>query len=73
MQILPKKSYNFERGTYVPSGNSITWTGKVALMYFSDYMYAGDLSRCSLGGDNWGDNQINCRDTSWLRNTSFKQ
>ena len=60
--------YIFERGTTVYSGHSTTWTGKIALMYPSDYMYAGDLSKCSLDGYNWSDNQTNCRDTSWLRN-----
>ena len=42
-------------------------------MYPSDYMYAGDLSKCSLDGYNWKDDQTNCRDTSWLRNTSATQ
>ena len=65
--------YTFERGTTVYSGRSTTWTGKIALMYPSDYMYAGDLSKCSLDGYNWNDDQINCRDTSWLRNTSAMQ
>ena len=65
--------YTFERGTTVYSGRSTTWTGKIALMYPSDYMYAGDLSKCSLDGYSWNDDQINCRDTSWLRNTSTAQ
>ena len=65
--------YIFERGTTVYSGRSTTWTGKIALMYPSDYMYAGDLSRCSLDGYNWHDDKTNCRDTSWLRNTSTAQ
>ncbi len=65
--------YTFERSTTVYSGRSTTWTGKIALMYSSDYMYAGDLSKCSLDGTNWNDGQTNCRDTSWLRNTSTNQ
>ena len=65
--------YTFERGTTIYSGNSTTWTGKISLMYPSDYMYAGDLSKCSLSGWNWQDDQTNCRDTSWLRNTSTTQ
>ena len=65
--------YTFERGTQVYSGRSTTWTGKIALMYPSDYMYAGDLSKCSLDGYNWKDDQTNCRDTSWLRNTISSQ
>ena len=65
--------YTFERGTTVYSGHSTTWTGKIALMYPSDYMYAGDLSKCSLDGRSWDDDTTNCRDTSWLRNTSAVQ
>ena len=65
--------YTFERGTTVYSGRSTTWTGKIALMYPSDYMYAGDLSKCSSDGYNWNDDQTNCRDTSWLKNTSTIQ
>ena len=42
-------------------------------MYPSDYMYAGDLSKCSKDGYNWDTDQTNCRDTSWLRNTSAPQ
>ena len=65
--------YTFERGTTVYSGRSTEWTGKIALMYPSDYMYAGDLSKCSKDGYNWDTNQTNCRNTSWLRNTSTIQ
>ena len=65
--------YTFERGTTVSSGRSTTWTGKIALMYPSDYMYAGDLSKCSSDGYNWDGDTTNCRDTSWLRNTSTAQ
>ena len=63
--------YTFERGTTVYSGRSTEWIGKIALMYPSDYMYAGDLSKCSKDGYNW--DTTNCRDTSWLRNTSTTQ
>ena len=65
--------YTFERGTTVYSGRSTEWTGKIALMYPSDYMYAGDLSKCSKDGYNWDTDKTNCRDTSWLRNTSTDQ
>ena len=65
--------YTFERGAQVYAGRSTTWTGKIALMYPSDYMYAGDLSKCSLDGYNWDGDTTNCRDTSWLRNTSTAQ
>ena len=65
--------YTFEKGTTVYSGRSTEWIGKIALMYPSDYMYAGDLSKCSKDGYNWNTDQTNCRDTSWLRNTSTSQ
>ncbi len=39
--------YNFERGTKVYSGRSTSWTGKIALMYPSDYSYT-----YALGVDN---------------------
>ena len=71
--IYANDYYTFERGTTVYSGRSTTWTGKIALMYPSDYMYAGDLSKCSSDGYNWNDDQTNCRDTSWLRNTNTAQ
>src|SRR5699024_7966684 len=32
--------YEYERGTTVYSGRSTEWTGKIALMYPSDYGYA---------------------------------
>ena len=65
--------YTFERGAQVYAGRSTTWTGKIALMYPSDYMYAGDLSKCSSDGYNWDGDTTNCRDTSWLRNTTINQ
>ena len=65
--------YTFERGTTVYSGRSTEWIGKIALMYPSDYMYAGDLSKCSKDGYNWDTDQTNCLNTSWLRNTSATQ
>ena len=65
--------YTFERGTTVYSERSTIWTGKIALMYPSDYMYAGDLSKCSRDGWSWDGDTTNCRDTSWLRNTSDDQ
>ena len=65
--------YTSERGTMASYPGTATWTGKIALMYASDYMYAGDLSKCGLDGKNWDNDQTNCRDTSWLRNTSESQ
>lgn len=65
--------YGHERGDYIYPDNSIVWTGKIALMYPSDYMYAGDLSKCTKNGNLWNTDQVNCRDTSWLRNVDSTQ
>ena len=72
-EIYANQFYEYERGTTVYSGRSTEWTGKIALMYPSDYMYAGDLSKCSKDGNNWDTDKTNCRDMSWLRNTSTPQ
>ncbi len=45
--IYSDQIYNYERGTMVYSGNSTIWTGKIALMYPSDYGYAADLNKCT--------------------------
>ncbi len=71
--VYANNFYQYERGTTVYSGRSTEWIGKIALMYPSDYMYAGDLSKCSKDGYNWDTDKTNCRDTSWLRNTSTNQ
>lgn len=44
--VYPDEIYEKERGTSVYSGRPTTWTGKIALMYPSDYGYAADLSLC---------------------------
>ncbi|HCY44549.1 MAG TPA: hypothetical protein DHU33_03895 [Firmicutes bacterium] len=38
--VLASHFYGYERGTTVYSGNAPTWTGKIGLMYPSDYGYA---------------------------------
>ena len=38
--FLPSDFYIYERGTTVYSGHATTWTGKIGLMYPSDYGYA---------------------------------
>ena len=48
-----KDYYNFERGITVYSGRSTSWTGKIALMYPSDYSYTYALgvdSNCYTNG-----------------------
>ena len=65
--------YNAERGTTVYSCSTddgacpraTTWTGKIGLMYPSDYAYAVDLSLCTKDGYNY-DNSTACKSNDWL-------
>ena len=64
--------YNAERGTTVydcstddgACPRATTWTGKVGLMYPSDYAYAVDLSLCTKSGYNY--NNSTCKSNDWL-------
>ena len=64
--------YNAERGTTVYSCSTddgacprtTTWTGKVGLMYPSDYVYAVDLSLCTQNGYNY--HNSTCESNDWL-------
>ena len=58
--------YKTERSTSVYTGNKTTWTGKIALMYPSNYAYAADLSLCTQDGYNYGDST--CKNNDWLFN-----
>ena len=70
--------YNAERGTTVYSCSTndgacpraTTWTGKVGIMYLSDYAYAVDLSLCTKVGDNY-DNST-CKSNDWLFISSYQ-
>ena len=62
--------YYSERETNVYQGHSTKWIGKVALMYPSDFMYAGDLSKCNEIGKNW--EQENCGNMSWIFNNNYE-
>lgn len=44
--LYPNEIYTYERGSTVYSGRQTTWTGKIGLMYPSDYGYASDLTKC---------------------------
>ena len=47
-----------------------SWTGKVGLIYPSDYEYAADLVECSQEGANYSN--TGCFDTDWLKlNNSY--
>ena len=63
--------YVMERTGSGFENNPTKWTGKVGLMYPSDYAYASDLSQCKNTGmyyfniDNW-EEVPECTNTNWL-------
>ena len=78
---LASHFYGYERGTTVYSGRPTTWTGKIALMYPSDYGYA------TAGGTttnrdsclakelyNWdGSDVSDCKNNDYLYKSSYSQ
>ena len=73
--------YERERGTNVYEGRSTSWTGKVGLMYPSDYGYATsggtttDRNAC-LNNEifNWGRSDFSdCKDNDWIFNSTGHQ
>ena len=70
--------YNYERGTTVYSCSTddgacpraTTWTGKVGLMYPSDYAYAVDLSLCTKDGYSYDNSD--CKSNDWLLYSSIQ-
>ena len=73
--------YKYERGTKVYSGRSTSWTGKVGLMYLSDYGYAtsggATTNRASCLAKEltkWDDSSVSdCKDNDWMYNSSKSQ
>jgi len=65
--------YGYERGENViqnPSDGvtrTLSWPGKVALMYPSDYGYAADLSQCKQQLYNY--NASTCTSNNWMFNS----
>ena len=73
--------YERERGTKVYSGRPTEWTGKIGLMYLSDYGYA------TSGGSttnretclntvlyNWNSSSVSdCKNNDWLYSSSYNQ
>ena len=78
---LTSHFYKNERGTAVYSGRSTNWTGKVGLMYPSDYGYATSggksTNRASCMAKelyNWDDSSYSdCKNNDWLYNSSQSQ
>ena len=72
--------YGYERGTTVYSGRPITWSGKVGLMYPSDYGYAtsggSTTNRESCLAkelNNWNSSSFSdCKNNDWLFNGAIQ-
>ena len=65
--------YNLERGTTVYGGNSTSWTGKIALMYPSDYSYTYALgvdNTCYTRGDSCYSHRRGTPTNGWIYNTN---
>ena len=73
--------YKYERGTGVYSGRSTSWTGKVGLMYPSDYGYATSggttTNRASCLAKemkNWDSDTVSdCINNDWMYNSKIVQ
>ncbi len=71
--------YERERGTTVYSGRSTSWTGKVGLMYPSDYGYATsggtttDRNTCLTNKElySW-DSVSDCYNNDWIFNSAYQ-
>ena len=64
--LYPNEIYTYERGSTVYSGGQTTWTGKIGLMYPSDYGYASDLTKCREKINNY--NASTCSQNNWIYN-----
>ena len=67
-KIFVDAMYDKERvsGTVSDSTRTLTWTGKVAIPYPSDYGYAADLSLCQKALYDYGDSK--CTVSNWMKN-----
>ena len=70
-EIYVNQVYTMERGNTVVQNPSdgvtrtTSWTGKVALIYLSDYGYATDLNVCK--NNLYGYSNTTCANNNWLR------
>ena len=79
-KIYSNASLTNERGTSVVSNPSdgitrtTSWTGKIGLMYLSDYGYATDFSKCSQNLYNYSSSTESyaCRTNDWLYNSAIQ-
>ena len=73
--------YERERGTSVASGHATTWTGKIGLMYPSDFGYATsggsttDRARClAKNMYSWDESYVSdCKTNDYLYKSSYSQ
>ena len=71
-EVYSNEIYTYERGTNVYPGRPISWTGKIALAYPSDYGYASNFNYCvdvigsTSGTDCKGNNWMNTSNWYWL-------
>ena len=70
-RIKTTEIYGLERGTITYSGNALFWTGKVGLMYPSDYGYAAG-NGCATGTSLY-EYGSSCKSQDWLYNSSSWQ
>ena len=79
---LASHFYKYERGTSVHSGRSTSWTGKVGLMYPSDYGYATSggtkknrASCLAVALYYWNDSSVSsvsdCKNNDWIYNPNL--
>ena len=65
--VTTANMYTYERGTTVYSGRSVVTTGKVGLMYPSDYGYSVTNANCSHTSTNLKDyDSLSCGGKAWL-------
>ena len=78
---LARHFYRYERGTTVYSGHATNWTGKIGLMYPSDYGYATsggsttDRATClAKNMYSWDDSGVSdCKNNDYLYKSSYDQ
>ena len=78
---IPSSFYTSERGTRVYNGRPTEWTGKIGLMYPSDYGYATsggsgtDRNTClNTALFNWDSSSVSdCKNNDWLYDGSNNQ
>lgn len=67
--IYSNQAYQYERETNVYNGRKTNWTGKIALMYMSDYGYATDFNKCNKKLIEYNDSS--CTNNNWLFVSNF--